>query len=68
MPKPCKLPSLDSCQKSFLWTHNEVDLAPCPVVGPMLQVGDVEKFPQALGLNFFNASLIVKGKDPRECP
>ena len=48
MPKPCELPSLDSCQKRFLWTHNEVDLAPCPVVGPMLQVGDVEKFPQVL--------------------
>ena len=21
MPEPCKLPSLDSCQKRFLWTH-----------------------------------------------
>ena len=21
MPDPCKLPSLDSCQKRFLWTH-----------------------------------------------
>ena len=27
MPKPCKFPSLDSCQKRWLWTHKEVDLA-----------------------------------------
>ena len=26
MPEPCKFPSLDSCQKTFLWTHKEVDL------------------------------------------
>ena len=25
MPEPCKFPSLDSCQKRFLWTHKEVD-------------------------------------------
>ena len=48
MPKPRKFPSLDSCQKRFLWTHKEVDLAPHPVVGLVLQVGDAEKFPQAL--------------------
>ena len=47
--EPCKFPSLDSCQKKFLWTHKEVDLAPQPVVGLVLQVGDAEKFPQALG-------------------
>ena len=29
--------------------HNEVDLAPHQVVGLVLHVGDVEKFPQALG-------------------
>ena len=49
MPKPCKFPSLDSCQKRFLWTHTEVDLAPHPIVGLVLQVGDSEKFPQTLG-------------------
>ena len=27
--------------------HKEVDLAPHPVVGPVLQVGDMEKFPHA---------------------
>ena len=41
MPEPCKFPSLDSCQKRFLWTHKEVDF--------VLQVGDTEKFPHVLG-------------------
>ena len=49
MPKPCKFPSLDSCQMRFLWTHKEADLALHPVFGLVLQVGDVEKFTQALG-------------------
>ena len=49
MPKLCKFLSLDSCQKGFLWSHKEVDLAPHPVVSLVLQVGDAEKFPQALG-------------------
>ena len=40
----------DSCQKRFLWANKEVDLAPRPVVGLVLQVGDTEKFPQALRL------------------
>ena len=35
--------SLDSCQKRFMWTHTEGDLAPHPVVGFVLQVGDTEK-------------------------
>ena len=33
----------------FLWAQKEVD-APHPVVGLVPQVGDAEKFPQALGL------------------
>ena len=49
MPEPCKFPSLDSCQKRFLWTHKEIDLAPHPVVSLVLQVGDTEKFSYALG-------------------
>ena len=49
MPKSCKFPSLDSCQKRFLWTHKEAAVAPHPVVGLVLQVGDAEKFPRALG-------------------
>ena len=47
--EPCEFPSLDSCKEKFLWTHKEVDLAPHPVDGLVLQVGDTEKFPQALG-------------------
>ena len=44
MPKSCMFPSLDSCQKRFLWTHKEVDLAPHPVVGLVLQVRDTDFF------------------------
>ena len=46
MPEPCRFPSLDSCQKRFLWTHKGVDLAMHPAVRLVLQ-GDVEEFPQA---------------------
>ena len=60
MPETGKFPSLDSCQEKLLWTHKEVDLAPHPVVGLVLQVGDTEKFPQALGYksldSFFRVS------------
>ena len=45
----CKFLSLDGCQKRFLWTHKEAGLAPHPVIGLVLQVGDTEKFPHALG-------------------
>ena len=48
MSEPCKFWSRDSCQKRFLWTHKEVDPAPHPVVGLLLQVRDAEKFPHAL--------------------
>ena len=56
MPKPSKFPSLDSRQKRFLGTHSKVDLAPHPVVGLVLQVGDTEKFPRVhsfKSLDFF---------------
>ena len=60
IPEPCNCPSLASCQKRFLWTHKEVDLAPHPVFGLVLQVGDTGKFPYALGLKtwvlFFSQS------------
>ena len=59
MPKPCKFPSLDSCQKRFLWTHKEVDLAAHPVVDLLLQEGDTEKIPQALGLESLDLLLRV---------
>ena len=49
MPEPCKFPSLNSCQKGFLWTHKGVDLAPHPIVGLMLQTGDAETFLRVIG-------------------
>ena len=49
MPEPCQFLFLDSYHEKFLWTHKEVDLAPHPVVGLLLQVGDKEKFPRVLG-------------------
>ena len=50
MPQPCKCSSLDSCHKRFLWALKEVDLALHPVCSLVLQVGEAEKFPQALSL------------------
>ena len=47
--EPCKLPSVDSYHKRFLLTQKKDDLPPHPVVGLVLQVGDAEKFPRALG-------------------
>ena len=44
MLEPYEFPFLDSCQKIFLWTHKEVDLAPHPVVSLVLQVGGSEMF------------------------
>ena len=40
MPEPCKFPPLESCQKRFVRTHEEVDLSPHPVIGvvPSCQV------------------------------
>ena len=45
MPVLCELPSLDSCQKRFLWAHKEVSLGPHSVVDLVLQVGRTKKFP-----------------------
>ena len=52
IPEPRTFPCLDSCQKRFLWTHKEVDLALQPVIGLVLQVGHVDKLPPALGVQF----------------
>ena len=49
MPEPCQFPSLDSCQKRFLWTHGEAVLIPQSVVGLVLKKGDGENFSHALG-------------------
>ena len=64
MPEPCKLPSLDSCQKRFLWTHKGVDRAPHSVVGLVFQVGDAEKFPQALGFERLDHFVKVSKQSP----
>ena len=42
MPEPWKILPLDRCQKRFLWTHKEVDLAPHPVVGLVFQAGSAD--------------------------
>ena len=60
LPEPRKFPSLDSRQKRFLWTHEEVDLPSHPVVGPMLQVGDTEKFPHALGFGSLDPFIFLR--------
>ena len=49
MPKPCHFPSLDSCQKRFLWAHKVVVFAPHLVIGLVHQVGEAKKFPKSLG-------------------
>ena len=64
MLEPCKFPSLKSCPKRFLWTHMGVDLAPHPVVGLVLQAGDAEKFPQALGFEGLDPFLGVSKQGP----
>ena len=40
-----------------MWTHKEVDSAPHPVICLVLQIGDAEKFLQALGLKSLNLLL-----------
>ena len=62
-PEPCEFPSLDSCQKTFLWTH-KVALAQHPVVGLALQVGDTEKFPLALGFESLHYFFRVSKQSP----
>ena len=65
MPESCKFPSLDSCQKRFMWTNKEVDLAPHPVVDPLLQVGNTKKFPHALGFESLDPIFKVSKQGPR---
>ena len=48
-PKPCEFPSLDSCQKGFLWVKKESNLGLHPVFGLVLPVREVG-FSQAFGL------------------
>ena len=68
IPKPRKFPSLYSSQKRFLWTHNEVDLAPHPVVGLVLQVGDAKKLPQALSFEGLDPFFFFFSKSASRVP
>ena len=63
MPEPCEFPSLESCQKMFMWSHKEADLAPHSVVCLVLREEDVEKFPQALGFESLNPFFGVSNVD-----
>ena len=63
--KPCNFPTLDSCQKRFLRTHKEVGLAPHPVVGLVLQVGNTEKVPHALSFESLDSFFRVSEQGPR---
>ena len=63
MPETCKFPSLDGCQKRFLQIHKEVDLAPHPDVGFVLQ-GDAKTFPQALGFESLDPFFRVNKQSP----
>ena len=56
MPEPCKFPSLDSCEKRFLWTQKEAELAPHPVISLVLPVGDTEKFCHVHGFESLDPS------------
>ena len=64
VPGPCKFPSSDSCLKKFLWTHKGIHLAPHPVICLVLQVGDAEKFPHALGFEGLDSFLRVSKQGP----
>ena len=63
----CDMPELYNfykCHKRFPWTHKEVDLAPHPVVSLVLQVGDMDKFPQALGFDILDPFFRVSKQSP----
>ena len=51
-------------QKSFLWTDKEDNLVLHPVVGLVLQVRDMEKFPHALGFESLDPFFKVSKQGP----
>ena len=55
---------LTVAKKRFLRTHKGVDLAPHLVVGLVFQVGDAEKFPQALAFESLDLFLRVSEQGP----
>ena len=64
MPEPCEFSSLASCKERVLLVHKEADLAAYTVVGFVFQIGDVEKFPQVLGLASLESFLRVSKQGP----
>ena len=64
MPKPCEFPSLDSCQKRFLWDYKEAELASYQLVGLAFQVRYAKEFPQALGFESLDPFLRVSRESP----
>ena len=38
LPEPNNFPTLDICRERFLWAHKEVDFAPHPVAGHVIQI------------------------------
>ena len=62
-PELCEHPSLDSCQKWFLWTHKGVDLVLRPVVGLVRQAGDSRK--SFLRLLLLSAWILFSGSASR---
>ena len=48
-----------------MWTHNEVDLAPYPVVGLVLIGGDTEKFTHALGFESLDPFFFFQSQPAR---
>ena len=67
IPEPCKFPTPDSCQKRFLCAQQEVDHAPHPVVGLVLQAGDADKFLRALGFESLDPPFRVSKQGPGFC-
>ena len=66
MSEPCKFPSLDSCQKRFLWVCKEVDLPQQPAIGLVLKVGEAEMLSQALNLECLRSFFLSVSKQ-RSC-
>ena len=64
IPVPCEFLSFDSYRKRFLRTDEEVDLAPRPFVGLVLQAGDAEKFPHAAGFESLDPFFRVSKQGP----
>ena len=63
--KPSYLPLPDDCQERFSGIHEALDRAPHSYwSGLVFFVRDAEKFPQALGLECLDSSLVVHQQSP----